>query len=150
MMRRVSVWSQCFLDPASGRVVIDLVKGCTYAFPAQLAQDLADARLDALPDVEVDSLGFNLHWPALDADLHVAALVPGIFGTPAGMSRALARVAGQTTSPTKAAAARSNGARGGRPCKLARASERRAIVRRIKGQGARGKGQGARGKGQGD
>jgi hypothetical protein len=62
---------------------------------------------------EVDGLGFNLHWRALD--LFVAALVSGIFGTRARMSRELAGVAGQTRSPAKAAAARANGAKGGRP-----------------------------------
>jgi hypothetical protein len=57
----------------------------------------------------------DLHWPALDVDLFVPGLVVGIFGTRAWMTRELARVAGQTTSPAKAAAARSNGAKGGRP-----------------------------------
>ena len=69
--------------------------------------------------MEVDGLGFNLHWPALDVDLYVPALVAGIFGTQAWMTRQLARAAGQATSPAKAAAARSNGAKGGRPRKAA-------------------------------
>jgi len=106
-------------DQATGRVVIDLVNGCTYAFPAQLVQDLRGASPDALAGVKVDGLGFNLHWPALDADLYVPALVSGVFGTRSWMTRELARVAGQTTSPAKAAAARSNGAKGGRPRKAA-------------------------------
>ncbi len=107
-------------DQATGRVVVDLINGCTYAFPAQVVQDLQGASDDALAGVEVDGLGFNLHWPALDADLYVPALVSGIFGTRAWMTRELARVAGQATSPAKAAAARSNGAKGGRPRKTAR------------------------------
>ena len=106
-------------DPATGRVVVDLVNGCSYAFPARLVQDLHDASDDALAGVEVDGLGFNLHWPVLDADLYVPALVSGIFGTRSWMTRELARVAGQKTSPAKAAAARSNGAKGGRPRKTA-------------------------------
>ncbi len=111
--------SAAHYDPASGRVVIDLVNGCSYAFPAQLVQDLHVASQDALAGVEVDGLGFNLHWPALDVDLYVPALVAGIFSTRAWMTRELARVAGQATSPAKAAAARSNGAKGGRPRKTA-------------------------------
>jgi hypothetical protein len=106
-------------DRTTGRVVIDLVNGCTYAFPAELVQDLHGASPDALAGVEVDGLGFNLHWPALDADLYVPALVSGIFGTRSWMTRELARVAGQATSPAKAAAARSNGIKGGRPRKVA-------------------------------
>jgi hypothetical protein len=106
-------------DQATGRVVVDLVNGCSYAFPAQLVQDLQGASNADLDKVEVDGLGFNLHWPALDADLYVPALVSGIFGTRAWMVSELARVAGRTKSPAKAAAARSNGAKGGRPRKIA-------------------------------
>jgi hypothetical protein len=106
-------------DRATGRVVIELVNGCAYAFPAGLVQDLQGAAEDDLAEVQVDGVGFNLHWPALDADLYVPALVSGVFGTRAWMTRELARRAGQATSPAKAAAARSNGAKGGRPRKRA-------------------------------
>jgi Protein of unknown function (DUF2442) len=107
-------------DLPTGRIVVDLVNGCTYAFPARLVQDLHGASPDALTGVEVDGLGLNLHWPALDVDLYVPALVSGIFGTRARINRELARAAGRTTSPAKAAAARSNGAKGGRPRKAAK------------------------------
>ena len=106
-------------DQSTGRVVIDLANGCTYAFPAQLVQDLQGASNEDLADVVVDGVGFNLHWPGLDADLYVPALVSGIFGTRAWMTRELARMAGRTRSPAKAAAARSNGAKGGRQRKSA-------------------------------
>ncbi len=106
-------------DRTTGRVMIDLTNGCTYAFPARLVQDLSGATDDQLADVEVDGLGFNLHWAALDADLYVPALVSGLFGTREWMTRELARHAGQATSPAKAAAARANGAKGGRPRKVA-------------------------------
>jgi hypothetical protein len=106
-------------DQATGRVTIDLTNGCAYVFPAQLVQDLNGATNDQLAAIEVDGLGFNLHWPALDADLYVPALVSGMFGTRAWMTRELARHAGQATSPAKAAAARANGAKGGRPRKAA-------------------------------
>ncbi len=112
--------SAAHYDQVTGRVVVDLINGCSYAFPAELVQDLHGASPAALAGVEVDGLGFNLHWPALDADLYVPALVSGIFGTRTWMTRELARVAGQATSPAKAAAARSNGAKGGRPRKLVR------------------------------
>lgn len=111
--------SAAHYDRVSGRVVVDLVNGCSYAFPPQLVQDLRDAGADDLAGVEVDGLGFNLHWPALEVDLFVPALVSGIFGTRAWMSSELARVAGRKRSPAKAAAARANGAKGGRPRKAA-------------------------------
>lgn len=106
-------------DRTSGRVVVDLVNGCSFAFPADLVEDLHGADPEALADVQVDGAGFNLHWPKLDADLYVPSLLAGVFGTRAWMTRELARIAGQTTSPAKAAAARANGAKGGRPRKAA-------------------------------
>lgn len=108
-------------DPATGRIAVDLVDGCSYAFPARFVQDLQGASEDDLADVEVDGAGFNLHWPALDVDLLVPALLAGIFGTREWMTREFARFAGSKSSPAKAAAARSNGAKGGRPRKIASA-----------------------------
>jgi hypothetical protein len=106
-------------DRKTRRVVISLINGCLYAFPASLVEDLQGASGDALADVEVDGFGFNLRWPSLDADLYVPALVSGVFGTRAWMARGLARHAGQSRSPAKTAAARANGAKGGRPRKSA-------------------------------
>jgi hypothetical protein len=119
IMRREPRATGARYDAVSGRVVIDLANGCTYAFPAALAEDLQGASEQALAEVQVEGAGFDLHWPALDVDLYVPALVAGIFGTKAWMARELARRAGQATSPAKAAAARRNGARGGRPRKRA-------------------------------
>lgn len=106
-------------DRVAGRVVVDLVNGCAYAFPVELVQELRGASREEVAAVEVDGVGFNLHWPKLDVDLYVPALVSGIFGTRAWMASEFARLAGRTKSPIKAAAARANGAKGGRPRKTA-------------------------------
>ncbi len=98
-------------------MVIELANGCTYIFPAQLAQELHGADDDALSGIVVDGAGFNLHWPAIDADLYVPALVAGVFGTRDWMAKEWARTAGRATTPAKAAVARANGAKGGRPRK---------------------------------
>ncbi|WP_449045258.1 DUF2442 domain-containing protein [Paracoccus versutus] len=100
-------------DRASGRVIVDLENGCTFAFPPRLAQGLEGATDDQLAAVEILGRGYGLHWEELDADLSLPGLMAGIFGTKAWM----ARRAGQTTSAAKAAAARANGAKGGRPRK---------------------------------
>jgi Protein of unknown function (DUF2442) len=105
-------------DRASGRVIVELVSGCTYIFPAHLLQDFQDADPAGIDEIIVDGLGYNLHWPKLDIDVCVPALVAGIFGTKRWMEKALARRAGQAKSPAKAAAARANGAKGGRPRKV--------------------------------
>jgi len=107
-------------EPSTGRVVIDLMNGCSYAFPAALVQDLQGASDHELAGVRVDGLGFNLNFPALDVDLYVPALVSGFFGTRSWMARELSRIARQKTSAAKARAARTNGAKGGRPRKAVR------------------------------
>lgn len=104
-------------DAASGRVTVDLVNGCTYIFPAHLVEDLATAPPQDLAQVVVEGVGFNLYWPALEVDLYVPGLVAGVFGTVDWTKRALARAGGRATSEAKAAAARANGTKGGRPRK---------------------------------
>jgi hypothetical protein len=99
-----------------GRVVVELTNGCTFTFPPQLAQGLEKATEEQLAQVEVLGNGFGLHWEALDADLTVPGLLAGLFGTKSYM----ARHAGRSKSPAKAAAARVNGAKGGRPSKSSR------------------------------
>jgi predicted butyrate kinase (DUF1464 family) len=59
-----------------------------------------------------------LHWEDLDADLSVPGLLLSSIGRSERLSE-LARLAGRAKSPAKAAAARANGAKGGRPRKVA-------------------------------
>jgi hypothetical protein len=105
-------------DRAADRIMIELSNGASFAFPPSLIQRLENAAPEQLAEVEIAGAGFGLYWPSLDEDLYVPALLGGIFGTKAWM-RELARRAGQRTSPAKAAAARANGAKGGRPRKAA-------------------------------
>ena len=102
-------------DKKSRHIVVDLANGCVFAFPPHLAQGLEHASDEQLSQVEILGRGFGLHWEALDVDHSVPGLLAGLFGTRAFM----ARRAGMTTSPAKAAAARVNGAKGGRPRKIA-------------------------------
>lgn len=98
-------------DHELGRVIVELNNGCTFTFPPRLAEGLEDATAEQLAQVELLGQGYGLHWEALDTDLSVPGLLAGILGTRAYM----ARRAGQVTSPAKSAAARANGAKGGRP-----------------------------------
>ncbi len=102
-------------DGLLGRVIVELTNGCTFAFPPRLAQGLETATDEQLAQVEILGAGYGLHWEALDVDLSIPGLLSGLFGTKAYM----ARRAGQATSQAKAAAARANGAKGGRPRKSA-------------------------------
>lgn len=78
-------------DRPTGRVMVELTNGYTFAFPARLAQGLENATDDELAAVEVLGLGYGLHWEALDADLSVPGLLAGRFGTKAYMARLIAR-----------------------------------------------------------
>lgn len=102
-------------DKKNSRIIVDLTNGCTFAFPPRIAQGLEAATDDELASVEILGAGYGLHWEALDTDFTVGGLLAGVFGTKTYM----ARRAGQATSSAKAAAARVNGAKGGRPKKQA-------------------------------
>ena len=101
-------------DQKTARIVVDLSNGAQFAFPPQLAQGLAGASKSALSEIVVSPAGTGLHWPKLDADLTVAGLLAGMFGSRMWM-REIASRGGKSVSAPKAAAARLNGAKGGRP-----------------------------------
>lgn len=100
-------------DAKSKRIVVELTSGATFAFPPALVQGLCDATPEQLADIAVTPIGYGLHWPQLDEDYSVPGLMNGIFGT----AKWMAARAGRATSPAKAAAARANGRKGGRPRK---------------------------------
>jgi hypothetical protein len=102
-------------DPRTGKMTAELTNGCTFIFPARLVQGLESATDEDLAAVEVFPQGHGLHWERPNVDISVPGLVNGIFGTRSHM----ARIAGKSTSPAKAAASRANGAKGGRPRKSA-------------------------------
>jgi hypothetical protein len=99
------------------RIVIALSTGLEFAVPVKLAQGLAGARPEDLREIEISPTGLGLHWPRLDADLHLPALLEGVLGSRCWMARRLGKAGGQVRSSGKAAAARANGKRGGRPRK---------------------------------
>lgn len=77
-------------DRRAARIVVGLSNGVQIAFPAHLAEGLAEASADDLSDIEISPTGLGLHWPRLDADLYVPALMQGVFGSRTWMAAALA------------------------------------------------------------
>ena len=110
-------------DKKNARVVVELTTGVVVSIPARLLQGLVNASLRDRSSVFVSPQGTALHWRTLDADFSVSGLLAGIFGTRAWMAEA-GRKGGHVTSAAKAAAARANGHKGGRPPKMARDSQK--------------------------
>lgn len=100
----------------AGRIHVELNNGCAFEFPVEHAQGLAGAKASDLRTIEVSAAGLGLHWPKLDADLYVPALVKGVLGTKQWMAQ-IGAVGGRAATGAKAAAARANGKLGGRPRK---------------------------------
>ena len=112
-------------SPTRRQVIVELTNGCSFIFPVDKAQGLAGASNKDLAAVKILGKGAGLHWEKLDADLSIASLVVGIFGSHAWM-REIARRGGAASTPAKAAAARTNGAKGGRPIKSTTTSQKAA------------------------
>lgn len=102
-------------DRKANRIVIELKGGASFAFPPQMAQGLENATPEQLEAGEIQGGGYGLYWEELDADLAVPSLLNGVFGT----RKWMASQGGRSTSAAKAAAARENGKKGGRPKRAA-------------------------------
>jgi len=104
-------------DSRQNRLVVDLNTGVTIMVPVHLIEELSDADANDLTEIEISPAGTALHWPHIDADVYVPSLMQGIYGTKRWMAAQLGAAGGRATSPAKSAAARANGAKGGRPSK---------------------------------
>ena len=93
---------------------IELTNGATITVPVKLIPSLKGAAPSEVRTVQVLGRGGGLHWASLDLDLSVPALVSSVYAGPAWMTE-LGRVGGRRSSESKAAAARRNGRKGGRP-----------------------------------
>ncbi len=101
-------------DSKDGRIVVELSNGAIFSVPSILCQGISGVPSRSISKVEITPAGDGLYWEELDVDLGLHELVKGIYGTRPWMTE-LGRKGGRTTSPAKAAAARTNGLRGGRP-----------------------------------
>lgn len=88
-------------DRRRSRIVVALNTGVELAFPTRLAQGLANASPDDLAEIEVSPAGLGLHWPKLDADLYVPALLQGVFGSKSWMARQLGAEGGRSRTGAK-------------------------------------------------
>lgn len=79
-------------DLTSGMTVVELYNGCTFAFPPRRLQGLEQASDEDLLAVEINGLGYGLHWEKPDVDFTVGGLMAGRFGSESHMARERARI----------------------------------------------------------
>jgi hypothetical protein len=101
-------------DSVADAIAIRFANGIDLRIPRGLIQGLRDATPGQLRQIQIDGPGTGLVWPALDVAHYIPGLVAGVFGTRQWMA-AIGRRGGARRSKVKAAAARANGAKGGRP-----------------------------------
>lgn len=88
-------------------------------FPPKDAQGLENAKPSDLEQIEISPSGFGIHFPKIDADIYIPALLEGILGSRKWMAARLGEAGGRSTSRAKKAASKANGRLGGRPKKVA-------------------------------
>src|ERR1035438_2749797 len=104
-------------DRKTGRIVVELSSKVIVSFSPGDVEGLEDAKPSQLNAIEISPSGFALHFPAVDADLYVPAILEGFLGSKKWMASRLGRIGGQSRSRAKKAASRTNGRLGGRPRK---------------------------------
>lgn len=119
-------------DSGRDRIVVELSTGDEVAFSPRRAQGLEGAGPADLDRIELTPSGLGLHFPKLDADLWLPAVLEGVFGSRQWMAAQLGALGGKVKSRAKARAARANGKLGGRPRKTKRAARPRKVKSRRK------------------
>jgi len=106
----------------SGRDVFNLTfrSGGSMAIPRRMVPGLDRATTAVLQSVSISPAGDALSWRSVDVDVYMPGLIERTFGTRL-LAAASGRRGGRRKSKAKAAAARANGAKGGRPRKRLRA-----------------------------
>jgi hypothetical protein len=102
-------------DATSQRVILELSSKLHISFSPQDAQGLERATPAQLSVIEITPSGLGIHFPRLDADLYLPALLEGFLGSKKWMAARLGSAGGKARTIAKRAAARANGALGGRP-----------------------------------
>jgi hypothetical protein len=102
-------------DRANDRVVVELSSKLAVSFRPGDAQGLEHAKGADLAEIELSPSGFGIHFPRLDADFYVPALLEGFLGSRKWMAARMGEAGGRSRSKSKKAASRANGLKGGRP-----------------------------------
>lgn len=103
-------------DAGRDAINLEFRSGGVMTIPRQVVPGLDAVPASALDAISISPAGDALSWPSLDVDVYVPGLVERAFGTRL-FAGATGQRGGRRRSKAKAAAARANGAKGGRPRK---------------------------------
>lgn len=104
-------------DRCISRIVISLSSGLDIAFAPRDAQGFEHAQPSDLVDAEISPSGLGVHFPKIDTDIYVPALLEGFLGSRRWIAAQNGKTGGSSSTAEKSAAARENGKKGGRPKK---------------------------------
>ena len=103
-------------DSENDLIELEFAGGSSMTIPRNVVPELQRASASKMESIVVSPAGDALSWPSLDVDVYVPGLVERAFGTRL-FAAATGRRGGRRRSKAKAAAAKANGAKGGRPRK---------------------------------
>jgi hypothetical protein len=89
-------------------------------FSPRDAEGLEKATPAELETIEISPSGLGIHFPKLDADLYLPALLEGFWGSRKWMANRLGATGGRSRSVAKRKPAKKNGRLGRRPKKKVR------------------------------
>ncbi|HEX2210449.1 MAG TPA: DUF2442 domain-containing protein, partial [Longimicrobium sp.] len=95
--------------------LVEFSNGCVFGFPAWMVPGTSQATSAELERIQLEPFGEAVIWEDLNTDTNVLGLMLEALHVKTWAAKYL----GAATSPAKAAAARENGKKGGRPRKRA-------------------------------
>ena len=117
-VRNTPVATTARYDRSTDRVVIGLSSGIEVAFRPRHVQGIEHAKPHQLAKIEITPSGLGIHFPKLDADIYLPALLEGFLGSRRWIAAEMGKIGGKASTKAKSAAARRNGKLGGRPKKI--------------------------------
>ena len=104
--------------PGLNLLIVGLSNGRRLVLPIEDLQGLGNATHEQIQKYELLGHGTGISFPDLDVDLYVPALIEGVYGNRRWMAQ-LGKKGGRAKTEAKRMAARANGAKGGRPSRIA-------------------------------
>src|SRR3972149_11351984 len=124
-VRNTPIATDARYDRRTDRVLIGLSSGIGVAFHPPQAQGIEHAKPHQLAKIEITPSGLGIHFPRLDADIYLPALLEGFLGSRRWIAAEMGKIGGKASTTAKAAAARRNGRGGGGPAERERGNQTR-------------------------